>query len=102
MITITVKNSNDGCNLRDDLSFKDAFNVDATFSMTKGEDGHEIGDIDDLVAMFIKAAELEGYATKSIANSLYAHALLEAYENNFIIEGEEGDEKLICNGRSSR
>ena len=83
-------------NLREDRSFKDCYDVEATFKMTE-KDGEELGDIDDLVAMFISAAKLEGYADRSIMQSLYDHAILCAYENGDKIDNDKEDSKVFIN-----
>lgn len=81
-------------NLREDLSFKDCYDVSATFKLTE-KDGEELGDIDDLVEMFISAAKLEGYSDHSIMQSLYDHAILCAYENGDKIDNDREDSKVF-------
>ena len=79
-------------NLREaDLDFKDAYNINAVFSPTCDEDGEPIGCSDDMVNMFVSAMRLEGYADRSIAQSLYDVAMLMVYEGEFMLHADDGD-----------
>ena len=92
-LSITVKN--DGFYselLRDnDLSCRDAYNCEATFEPMLDENGDMLGNSYDMVNMFVKAMELEGYSRVSIAQSLYDISVLMAEQDHFYIKTEEED-----------
>lgn len=97
MLKILVERKGFYSDLREnDIGFRDCYDVSASFKPTE-ENGEELGNIDDLVEMFISAAKLEGYATNSIIQSLYDHAIYHAFEEQYMIKAEEDDHLTILN-----
>ena len=74
-----------------DLGFKCCYNVNSVYTPEINDEGEVLGDIYDMVNMFVEAAKSEGYGEVSIAQALYDISILMASECIFKLKSEDGD-----------